>query len=222
MKFDLNKLNKDFKKYVFSQPLSTALATIKKDLYVKYISKTEKIYINFNNFKLNDNVTITAIILDPTQAKADNLFVLAVINGVSVIACFDIDFNNPEACITSRALEEEKIYDNLTKIISSHTATVTQFASNALIYLNSGNPDMRSIKEVKIPRKDYKVLQNTRLPVKDFILVGMNFKKPPLWNATQTEVSGHFRWQPCGVKLSKVKLIFIDPYIKTFSNTKAA
>jgi hypothetical protein len=96
---------------------------------------------------------------------------------------------------------------------------------NAMIYINSGNPDLREYKAPKKPenfkqRERQWVKQNKDKVMVDMTLLGFSYKKATIFGMEKTTVSGHFRWQPYDVGLSKVKLIWIESYEKMFKNFK--
>lgn len=94
-----------------------------------------------------------------------------------------------------------------------------EFVMKAYLYLHSGEPDLRAYRAPKQksgqrPRSFLRQHENDSLV--DMTLVGFNFKKPVSYTVGSTQVTGHFRWQPFGPKLSMVKLIWIEPYPRTF------
>ena len=110
---------------------------------------------------------------------------------------------------------------SLTGNVSQQSITeLLQFICNVLMYLKSGNPDLREYrpkhkKSFKIKGKSYGAADKNDI---FSILVGFDYKKPKLYSVDNTQVSGHFRWQPYGEAYSKIKLIWIDSHIRTFKN----
>lgn len=90
-----------------------------------------------------------------------------------------------------------------------------------LIYIQSGDPDLRKYRPPKIESKNPKKIRsfyrkhhdNSLIPM---ILVGYDFKKPVVYQVGETSVTGHFRWQPYGEGRTKVKLIWIDEHLRHY------
>jgi hypothetical protein len=91
---------------------------------------------------------------------------------------------------------------------------------NYLVYIISGQPDLRSWRPPPRPKsKKPKVVRNyENLSSVPITLVGYNWKKATIYSVDSTTVSGHFRWQPYGKELSMVKLIWIDAHTRTYNN----
>lgn len=98
----------------------------------------------------------------------------------------------------------------------------TQFIASCLLYLQSGDPDIRHMKgenprKYKINSKDsffekrQKQVLSQDAVFNDYELVGWNYKK-------QYNVAGHWRYQACGPKWSQHKLIFIESFKKGKKN----
>ena len=97
-----------------------------------------------------------------------------------------------------------------------------QYLINCLLYLQSGDPDIRHMKgenprKYKINSKDsffekrQKQVLSQDAVFNDYELVGWNYKK-------QYNVAGHWRYQACGPKWSQHKLIFIESFKKGKKN----
>lgn len=102
------------------------------------------------------------------------------------------------------------------------TNKVIKFTFKCLLYLNSGNPDLREYRAPRIPltrdkkklrRFEKEMAEQSTIPM---TLVGFDFKKPKIYTVGSAHVMGHFRWQPYGERLSKLKLIWIDPHIRHY------
>jgi len=90
---------------------------------------------------------------------------------------------------------------------------------NALLYIYSGDPDLR---EYRPPGKELPRRERDNL-VRQFgneaaFLVSWDWKKPKVYNVDSTVVSGHYRWQPCGPGLSRVKRIWIDSHVRSYGS----
>jgi hypothetical protein len=99
-----------------------------------------------------------------------------------------------------------------------HVKSAYKFVLNILVYLKSGDPDLRELKERFYSSGFKKGGKRIAPTAKDFssTIIGFGFKKPNLRHAEESQVIGHFRWQPYGESRSKIKLIWIDPHVRTY------
>jgi hypothetical protein len=97
-----------------------------------------------------------------------------------------------------------------------------KFALKVTIYLLCGEPDLR-FWENKLPglltKRERDRWKTIHMDMPDFpaYIVGIDWKKPTIYNMDQTKVMGHFRWQPHGENRKKVKLIWIDEHVRVFN-----
>jgi hypothetical protein len=107
-------------------------------------------------------------------------------------------------------------FDKTKEIIPT---SMIEYIAKCLVYIESGDPDIQSEKGnpplTKKPKKIKRHLEDF-CPF-DIVRVGYSFhgrtKHTDSWS-----VSGHFRWQPCGSKLTQVKLIWIDEHDRGWKN----
>jgi hypothetical protein len=97
-----------------------------------------------------------------------------------------------------------------------------KFILNLLCYVCSMEPNLDNLKpERGMSRGEKKQHREKKnyclLPV---TLVNWSYGQQRTYNVASTEVTGHFKWQPCGPQWSLVKLIWIDEYIRNFKNFK--
>lgn len=103
---------------------------------------------------------------------------------------------------------------------------VFEYLMKFLIYLGSGEPDLRFYRAPKPTTENPKKLkrwlreQENRSMV-DMTLVGFGWKKPRVYQVGETTVTGHPRWQPYGPRKEKVKLIWIEPHIRHYKKESA-
>ena len=106
--------------------------------------------------------------------------------------------------------------------INAEYLETPNFLASCLLYLQSGDPDIRHMKgenprKYKINSKDsffekrQKQVLSQDAVFNDYELVGWNYKK-------QYNVAGHWRYQACGPKWSQHKLIFIESFKKGKKN----
>lgn len=107
-----------------------------------------------------------------------------------------------------------------------HCDGVVEFVLKCLVYIDSGNPDLREYRAPRTPKtENVKKLrrwtrQHDNLSLLDMTLVGYDFKKPREYQVGETLVTGHFRWQPYGENRSKVKLIWIEPFTRQYGKAE--
>ena len=123
--------------------------------------------------------------------------------------------------VSSEEFREADLMPGGAKILGTG-ATHTGFVASCLLYLQSGDPDIRHMKgenprKYKINSKDsffekrQKQVLSQDAVFNDYELVGWNYKK-------QYNVAGHWRYQACGPKWSQHKLIFIESFKKGKKN----
>ena len=98
------------------------------------------------------------------------------------------------------------------------TPEMIAYTMKCLVYVESGEPDLESQAGHKIltrnPKKARRQAEN-RCPF-DIVRVGYSFYKGITRHVADTRVSGHFRWQPWGPGLTRIKLIWINEHVRTF------
>jgi hypothetical protein len=107
--------------------------------------------------------------------------------------------------------------------VENSSVSLCSTIANALLYVHNeseelvflraaSNPDRRNGKSIETAMG--KAVNNCSIPVN---LLSFNFHKRYHFDVASTEVRGHFRWQPYGPGLSKVKLIWIDAHVRHFN-----
>lgn len=120
-----------------------------------------------------------------------------------------------------QTVEEAVIVSNKSST-TPYNLDFIRYLMKCLIYINSGDPDLRNQRAPKPPEREGKKLRqwykaHINESLVDMIYVGYDFKKPIQYLVDKTMVCGHFRWQPWGHNRSKVKLIWIDPHERNFN-----
>jgi hypothetical protein len=127
--------------------------------------------------------------------------------------------------------DEETFNESLKRTMTLETNTIKywnkelmQFILNSVLYINSGDPDLREYRAPRPPQtQKIKKLrlwhkQHENQSLVDMIHVGFDFKKPKIYQVGATTVIGHFRWQPWGPRTEpRVKLIWIDQHERKFN-----
>jgi len=153
------------------------------------------------------------------QLGRENLLV-----GDGNIYGFVADFKSAE--YTVRQIIDASI-NSATGTISATEAKAVSSVFLALLYLDTGTPDLRELRPV-----DYGCLPTRRErdrlrqkhedePQVPVTLVGFDWRKPRVFGVDSTHVSGHFRWQPHGTKRGQVKLIWINEHLRTYNKHAA-
>lgn len=109
---------------------------------------------------------------------------------------------------TKKMYDQGKVPDLASKIND-----VIEMACKLLIYINSGDPDLRELRKPRGPG-------DRRAQVKEFghyysenvFHVGFEWKKRRVYSVDGTRVRGHWRWQPCGTGRQQVRLKFIEEH----------
>lgn len=99
---------------------------------------------------------------------------------------------------------------------------------NSLLYINSGEPDLRHLRPTPKPRhrdhkKALKLIEAWRHGGGDVFcpmtLVGFDYKKPRVYTAGEGLVVGHWRWQPCGPGRAVVRLTWVREHTRTYNKS---
>jgi len=127
-------------------------------------------------------------------------------------------FKDDNQKVTEALIDSANILEN--RKLTESGEGIIKYITNIILYLNSGDPDLRELKKPNIPKitKNIKKFQkkNKHKPLLDIIEVGFNYMKGINYRVSSTEVRGHFRWQPCGSERSQVKLIWVKEHTRNF------
>lgn len=121
----------------------------------------------------------------------------------------------------------EQIYNDKTKEYNTISLIpgLIKYVINCLLYINSGDPDLRHLK-VKPPHKSrdgkWYAKRELTFAASPTVLVGFNWKKANVRHADETVVKAHPRWQPCGKNRENVKLILVKEHVRNFKNKEIA
>jgi hypothetical protein len=131
--------------------------------------------------------------------------------GISSYFCFPIPKEGTVGSVLE-AVENKEIHPRMIQLVFK-----------ALLYLKSGDPDLkREIGNPSNSKQPYKIKNHLRKNCPfDVVSVGYGFHGKT-YTAGNVEVSGHFRWQRYGTGLSCVKLIWIDEHIRNYGGNVSA
>lgn len=131
--------------------------------------------------------------------------------------------NNTKLCFRSGdemlSASMERAQSNSTHPINCNE--IFEYLLKFLIYLGSGDPDLREYRAPRPTTKNQKKLkrwlkEHENQSAVDMTLVGFTWKKPRIYQVGETTVTGHPRWQPWGPGKTQVKLIWIEPHIRRY------
>lgn len=158
-------------------------------------------FINVTKFDKNDEVTHVTIVCPQIRNGVWK-------NGEMFTAVINCQSDNIET-----SLEKTASYFNASQVYKD----LITYTLKCLLYINSSECDIQKVGGSICNKKGKaKVIDfyKTHNPF-DIINVGFGFHGR-VYTKDQTTVSGHFRWQPCGVQYSQVKLIWIDEHLRQF------
>lgn len=96
---------------------------------------------------------------------------------------------------------------------------LVSFCLKSIIYIHSSESDIRSEKGVESKKKNPEKLKTFYKHNNPFTVINVGFSfHGRVYSMSETSVSGHFRWQPCGQGFSQVKLIWIEEHLRQYSD----
>lgn len=231
------------KNYRIAKDFSEALVDASLDISCKYIPKQNKAY----NIQFHRDVVLSSVFGEKDIAYRNCYVSIEDCNTdyerqkgylKRIMLCFPVYLYGTEyhstydyVNLVFRAEDQtvtEALLDSARRVESREITDVgrdiIKYITNIVLYINSGDPDLREIKKPKIPAvtKNPKKFdkKNKHKTLLDIIEVGFNYMKGITYRVSATVVRGHFRWQPCGAGREQVKLIWIDEHPRNFKNTK--
>lgn len=103
--------------------------------------------------------------------------------------------------------------------ITGISREMVAFIIKCLLYLHSGDPDLRHLRPEPKPRNAKALKKWRRTNVEHpVILVGFDYKKPKAYSAGEVFVDTHLRWQPYGPGYSQVKLIWVKEHTRHYGD----
>jgi len=122
---------------------------------------------------------------------------------------------DPTVDVTIEKIMDRHINDMLNSNV--HLKRIVGFALKCLLYVSSGDPDLKDESCKKIltenPKKIRRHIKNECMI--DAVSVGYGMHKRH-FKSSESEVVGHYRWQPYGPGRTQVKLIWIDEHIRKY------
>lgn len=227
------------KNYRIAKDFSEALADASLDISCKYIPKTNQAY----NIQFHKEVALTSLFGEKDIAyrncyvtiedctteydkkrgyiKRVMLVFPVYMRGEEYYSTYDfvnLVFKDENQKVTEALLDSAEKLEG--KRMTDEGMGIVKYITNILLYLNSGDPDLRELKKPNIPRvsKNIKKFQkkNKHKTLLDIFDVGFDYMKGITYRVSSTMVRGHFRWQPCGIGREEVKLIWIGEHPRNF------
>lgn len=187
--------------------------------------KNVKINVALNKLNLMNSGS-KLIELPPNLIKANNKFIdaLFLFTHAELSGSIMVFMNNggeDQFSIILPKFSGETVEDFI-KTIPEDMAEGARFAFNCLLYLESGDPDLRVQKFKSMLESSNGSRAERRFGSRKIsyagVLIGFDYKKLKMYNVDTTEVQGHFRWQPYGEGRNKLKLIWIEPHTREYKN----
>lgn len=128
----------------------------------------------------------------------------------------------PDSMTISEAINESCKWRGLSVADQAAYSDMVDFAVKSALYIKSGDPDLQPEIAPKYPTtkkaKKLKAFARNHC-LFDVINVGYSYHNR-LYHVDGTQVSGHFRWQPYGPGMTKVKLIWIEEHERKYKNVR--
>lgn len=229
------------KNYRIAKDFSEALVDASLDISCKYIPKQNKSY----NIQFHKDVVLPSI-FGEKDITYRNCYVSIEDCDTEyerkkgylkrIILCFPVylygtDYHSTYDYVSLVFKEEDqtvmealvdcsrKVKDRL---INDGGRSIIKYITNVILYINSGDPDLRELRKPKIPSvtKNPKKFEkkNKHKTLLDIIEVGFNYMKGIKYSVEDSVTRGHFRWQPYGTGRSQIYLKWIDSYTRNFNN----
>jgi len=239
--YTYNTFIRDGKKnYKISKEFSEALADASLDVSCKYIPSENISY----NIQFHKDIVLTSMFGTDKEAyrncyvtiedckseydikkgylKRVMLVFPIYIDGVDYISTYDyinLVFKDDKQKVSEAILASaDQLKDQQ---LTEEGKGVIKYITNVILYLNSGDPDLRELKKPNIPKVTKNISKfkkkNKYKSLLDIIEVGFNYMKGINYRVSATMVRGHFRWQPYGSGMSMVKLIWIEEHPRNFT-----
>lgn len=182
--------------------------------------------INFT--QSGDTVTTVFVMYDQSPSGQKFLCVEACSENMGCTYRSRYNLSNPEETIIDALNRTRHTYNvyHLGEKVDSEPLTDSEFEESltfykyivkCLVYIGSGDPDLREYRAPKCERKSEKKRKNwerkhSDQPLIDMVFVGFDFKKERVYKKDGIWVETFPRWQRYGENLKYVKLIWVKPH----------
>ena len=210
---------KNGKNYVFTKELANILAKTKADIPLKYFPDQFSGYFEIPNLKDLDGCPFLGLFVNIYQGciqftgviRDDGCFPLVYLQlKIDKTKTFKEIIEKSKGFVhkVDRTREEKNLgpqYYSFYHVIGNALA----FVCNSEYTLE----EERNTFATKIGKLTAQKKIFTSLP---YVVVGKGYHGRT-YHVDEAVVSGHYRWQPCGPERSKIKLIYINPHVRTFN-----
>lgn len=211
-----------FTNYVVSEPLLKVLSNIKVDMPCSSLPDNIRAYFDLGGFMGIQYFLITTYVKPNGQRQIKMTVCEESVFKDSI--CFGVDLGESslEDSIMSMPYsemvynEETKKYERVQMPVTGRTLKTINLAANLLIYISNPNEEFKT--QYNEFSKDNKKAQKEKLEYtsRPYIVLGNGPEFLRLVVEESVDVSGHFRWQPCGVGRTQRKLTFIKPHVRNY------
>jgi hypothetical protein len=207
------------KTYLMASEISECLQTVDLKIDIKHLKCTEYILIEYPEnltFEVPDSKGIAYHTCAIIGVEQDNIKRICVAFPL-------MDKNNTfqgGADIQACSLEHPTI-QAMIEHRNDHSSVMMpeeelKYLLNCLVYLNSGNPDLRFMQTKKMNDKQkitYYKANPTEKPF-DYYTVGFEWKKQRIFSTAESLVKSFYRWQPCGKGRTEIRLTFVREFVR--------
>lgn len=200
------------------------LAETDLKLSTKYIPVLPKNFIlefpfgfKFNDFYIKSAIVSTSCLKDG-ETKALNVVCPKYVDGEwdGTLFTTTLDISNSDSVEDSLKTSIKFFYDkDVVEIqdVDTYKNLIT-FCLKCLIYIHSSEPNIVRSKGSISNKKSIAKIRKFYKHNCPFDIATLGYSFHALNGGDEFMVRGHFRWQPCGTKLTEIKLIWIDTYAK--------
>jgi len=119
--------------------------------------------------------------------------------------------------------EEDILIDDIPQEFTTNTSFDLKeyllYCLKCIVYTHSAEPDLENVTPPKCDKKNPAKIRKFYKNLCPYDITNLGYSyHGRTYAISETEVSGHFRWQPCGKEKSEVKLIWIDEHTRTYNN----
>ena len=201
----------DAKTYILSSNLENILKDINLNISSSFLPKSFSCNLVFNDLLDGEGEEVLNVtVLRHQNSGVDSLYINYVGNQGGV--CTDTTFLDKE----EKPLEA--LFADMPAKGGTRFKNPYSFYKriiNTILYIFGGNEEFETTLNEFSTKKRKREAQKKIFTTLPHIKLNRTFEELSFVSDESYSVSGHFRWQPCGPKRSKVKLIFIRPHTRT-------
>lgn len=209
------------KNYVFSGALSKALSETHIDQDTSIISGERSFYFEMQNIKFKEKDLICVfgyvvkfeamelLILQLVEKNKDKHHLKSIGLEIKQGVKFSDSFSN--------TLKSTKHPHHEYQDIDYSKESVYRTALNGVIYICNNSEEMDEKLNSFAEKKSKIETQMKIYTEKPYVELGSDFIYLRLIKEGESDVRGHYRWQPCGEGRRQVKLTFVKPHVRSIN-----